>query len=267
VGETEDSPRGESLLSEEERNSYFNLILLCPTHHRIIDQNPNDYPVAKLHMMKAQHELWVEQTLSKPEDLHRAVQELIYADLADAAAELCHFDDWDRWAGQLMSVERHCDVKFAEDIDEFNKKILRTIWPQTLPELERALKTLAWVMKDVNEKFGEHAEYKEGKLYEDKSYKFYKVPQWVDPEQHKQRLNEYEAWGNEVDALVVEATKAANWVADVFRRDMNPLFYATKGKFTITYGPLEDLSWKSILPQYTPHEKDGMPYKSQSGGE
>jgi hypothetical protein len=48
VAESEDGPRGESILSREERGSYFNLILLCPSHHREIDANEADYPVERL---------------------------------------------------------------------------------------------------------------------------------------------------------------------------------------------------------------------------
>jgi hypothetical protein len=33
VAESDNGPRGNSILSLEERNSYPNLILLCPTHH------------------------------------------------------------------------------------------------------------------------------------------------------------------------------------------------------------------------------------------
>ena len=37
VGENDNAPRGRSALTEEERKSYFNRILLCPNHHTIID--------------------------------------------------------------------------------------------------------------------------------------------------------------------------------------------------------------------------------------
>ncbi|GAA5531039.1 hypothetical protein [Herpetosiphon gulosus] len=56
VGEKPGSPRGESRLTDAERNSYPNLILLCPTCHTQIDTNVNDYPVDRLYVMKIQHE-------------------------------------------------------------------------------------------------------------------------------------------------------------------------------------------------------------------
>ena len=64
VGEEMDGPRGSSVLSPDERNSYHNLMLLCPTHHAIIDKNVEDYPVERLYLYKSRHELWVQQSLA-----------------------------------------------------------------------------------------------------------------------------------------------------------------------------------------------------------
>src|SRR5437870_1358102 len=38
------------------RDEYNNLILLCPTHHRIIDAQPDVYMPAVLYAIKSQHE-------------------------------------------------------------------------------------------------------------------------------------------------------------------------------------------------------------------
>lgn len=44
-------------------NGYGNLLLLCPTHHSIVDKQPNSYTVEMLRGWKASHEQWVrEQT-------------------------------------------------------------------------------------------------------------------------------------------------------------------------------------------------------------
>jgi hypothetical protein len=75
VSEEPDGPRGSSSLSRSKRNSYHNLILLCPTHHAIIDKDVNKYPVECLHMLKSKHELWARQTLER--DLAREREDLI----------------------------------------------------------------------------------------------------------------------------------------------------------------------------------------------
>jgi len=129
VGESENTPRGKSPLTADERNSYFNLILLCPTHHTIIDKNPEDYPVEKLHIMKAQHELWVEQTLSESKDIHKTAQDIIYADLVDAAAEACQFESWDKWASRAVAPTMIWNEDAHRRLFEFYNKILGAVWP------------------------------------------------------------------------------------------------------------------------------------------
>ncbi|ASJ72111.1 HNH endonuclease [Granulosicoccus antarcticus] len=52
-------PRGCSILVDAERNSYFNLILLCPTCHTTIDKDPIGYPIERLYILKSQHEMRV----------------------------------------------------------------------------------------------------------------------------------------------------------------------------------------------------------------
>jgi hypothetical protein len=65
VAEEVGGPRGNSALTATERNSYYNLILLCPTHHTLIDKDIESYPIEKLHLIKSKHELWVEETLGR----------------------------------------------------------------------------------------------------------------------------------------------------------------------------------------------------------
>lgn len=47
-------PRAESKLTEEELNSPDNLIILCPTHHAIVDKQPESYPPEMLKQWKKQ---------------------------------------------------------------------------------------------------------------------------------------------------------------------------------------------------------------------
>ena len=51
------------VLSEEEVNGIDNLILLCPLHHNMIDQNPEYYTVDLLKKMKREHEDNVQKQL------------------------------------------------------------------------------------------------------------------------------------------------------------------------------------------------------------
>jgi len=70
-------PRYDEEMSDEERNAYSNLILLCPTHHRMVDESPDEYPPELLDEWKQQHEHdTAEATEIPPELLEQLVAEL-----------------------------------------------------------------------------------------------------------------------------------------------------------------------------------------------
>ena len=48
-----------------DRNNPGNLLVLCPTHHTLIDASPNEYSVEKLNDMKLSHEKWISIQTSK----------------------------------------------------------------------------------------------------------------------------------------------------------------------------------------------------------
>lgn len=64
VAEQTYGPRGSSDLTQDQRNRYDNLILLCPNHHTEIDKNIADWPVERLQKIKSIHESWVREKLS-----------------------------------------------------------------------------------------------------------------------------------------------------------------------------------------------------------
>jgi len=49
-------PRYDPGQSDEARHGFDNLLLLCPAHHKVVDQHPETYTVEKLLGIKAQHE-------------------------------------------------------------------------------------------------------------------------------------------------------------------------------------------------------------------
>jgi hypothetical protein len=51
----------------ESTNLYDNLILLCATHHRLVDRQHNTYTVTNLRTWKQSHEAWIEERLKEAE--------------------------------------------------------------------------------------------------------------------------------------------------------------------------------------------------------
>ncbi len=64
VADSRQGPRGVSPLTDEERDRYPNLILLCQEHHDLVDDFPMTYSVAVLRQMKVDHEADVQRRLA-----------------------------------------------------------------------------------------------------------------------------------------------------------------------------------------------------------
>lgn len=79
--------RGDSDLTEEQRNDLSNLMLLCPTCHKLIDDNPETYPVKVLKLYKGAHEDRVFMlTETKPD--RRTVGLVLKARIGDSDVEI-----------------------------------------------------------------------------------------------------------------------------------------------------------------------------------
>jgi hypothetical protein len=86
--------RDDPELTQAERDSYANLILVCAEHHDVIDHEPTVYTVAKLHGIKTEHELWVTESLTTSEDRTQLANDLVYATLVDSAANNLWLASW-----------------------------------------------------------------------------------------------------------------------------------------------------------------------------
>lgn len=104
------------------------------------------------------------------------------------------------------------------------------------------------------QKYLEHSDLK-GDIYY--PHKFYKA--MPGNRNYDQDLEAYEKWLENCYDLIYQATKAANWFADVVRSDVNPMFFAAKGKFLIIEGPFIDLSFRTKLLEYSAEEKTTLP--------
>ncbi|MNR82469.1 hypothetical protein D3C72_132280 [compost metagenome] len=256
VGENEKSARWKSPLTTEERNSYHNMILLCPNHHTEIDKNEIDWPVERLHIKKSMHELWVRETLSDTADLRVVAKQAAVAAFIDLAVQLADLENWKIWTSWALSPDPKWSFHMPDRLWELRQKADATIWPDEFDEFRRAGMTLAVVLHDAAGTFLEHAQlHEEGVYYPDK---FYRNNGNFNPN-YDEDLEKYELWQKDCWDLIKKATCAANWFADVVRRDINPTFFAAAGKFGIEDGPFDNGRYYASFPEFTEEAKAGLP--------
>jgi len=138
----------------------------------------------------------VQQTLSQAGDLNLQARDLVYTSLIDSAVEYCHLPTWNQWTyGPLEPPAPRWSLKLPDDFITFRLKVIRTDFPGTLTELERAVKTLSILLCNAANVFQRHYEIRDdgnGNLYY-QGQQFYKIPYW-DTEKYNQLSAEFDDW-------------------------------------------------------------------------
>lgn len=257
-----EGPRGDSILSRDERNEYENLILLCPTHHKVVDDQVDTYTVEKLTELKREHELWVRTTLGYDEE--KEGDDGIYSLLIDEWVKKADLDGWLAWTSHLLSWgSPSMSVKREESLLELTTWLFGRIWPGTQPELEASLDNFQRVLDDLRSLFLKHADASHGSGNVYRTRKFYKIPKW-DPVRYDRLFREWEFHVDAVQDLTLELTRAANYVCDRVREFIMPSYRLQEGALVIEYGPMEDLGFYRIRPQYRGSERVAQPYPGLS---
>lgn len=255
VGDKDVAARGESILSSKERDSYHNLILLCPNDHTLIDNDVAKYPVEKLHQIKSEHELWVRETLSGTEDLRVRATKLIISDIVDATVNDCKLSTWRMWTSWALSTDPIWEIHFPYQLVEYLRKVKATLWPEELKELKAATLTLANSLHRAAQEFLKHSHKENDYL---RATRFYRENDFDNFHKYRRDAKRYEDWLDTCYDLIVMATKAANWFAEIVRRDVNPFFFIENGKFGVLYNPFEDSKWEFMVPEFNDSEKQSL---------
>ncbi|MFC0604656.1 hypothetical protein [Winogradskyella pulchriflava] len=256
VGKKIKGPRGNSSMPIEDRDKYDNLILLCSIHHKLIDDQPNNYTVVKLTEFKKNHEEWVSKNLSI--DKQKQKIELEYAHIIDKWVELGRVSEWKTWASNLLcSGQPSIRKEVYEKLRELQEFIFTRHWSGEIEEIEHALRNFNNVLNDFFIVFDKH------KVKEDNWYdteRFYKTS-FFEQHVYYRLLNEFNYHVDLTEDLVLELTRAGNRIIRAVRNNLFSTFRNDEGVLIIEYGPTMDLSWKTVRTEYLNYkEKEEFNY-------
>lgn len=169
VGDSQNGPRGESFLSDEDRDKYGNLVLLCKVHHKMIDDQRNYYTVERLQEMKRHHESWVAQTLQGYNAIKQREDEY-YASVVDEWSRRSDLSNWEGWTSNLLGAgQPHLYIVRDEALAELGSWILSRVWPSTYLELESAFENFRRVLQDLYHNFHKYAKREHDMFWTEKS--------------------------------------------------------------------------------------------------
>ena len=258
VADSGDGPRGKSELTQEQRDKYGNLILLCRNHHREVDQQENKYTVDVLLEMKSSHEAWIRSRLSTL-DIERQRNDEIVSGYIDEWAKLSHLDEWENWNSHVFGGgQPHLRTDVHDDLAKLRNWMLTRIWPSGYESLSGAFENFRRVLSDFLEVFGEHAVARGPDQLE--TEKFYKL-QWHEEEVYQRLFHQFDHHVDLVQDLMLEMTRAGNFLCEEVRRSLIPNFNLESGYLTIMSGPHMDFTFRRQVILYSEGEKsEKIPY-------
>jgi len=244
VGEKEGAARGVSKMPLSHRNSYSNLILLCPTHHTIIDKKENvaDYPVEILHEMKDAHETRVrEMFAAKNSSEIIDPADVLYADLVDRCTKSFMLEHWEWFADNAVRQI------LPEEIDDAQPRLaellLGTLWPGKHTGLESAIKSSATAFVEYLEHFRTKTSLCHGFYKVDRAYKSWSVEASMAEEEVMAR------WHQITFLLFQKIVCHVNTFASEVRKALNPMYFLLHGEFLLrdalgVWNEMNDVIWK-----------------------
>lgn len=252
-------PRGNSSLSPEQRDKYNNLILLYRVHHKLVDDQPNTYTVQRLVEMKAVHEKWVRESLQEFDPEKQRDDEL-YAAYIEEWVKRADLDNWLAWSSNVLaSGQLRMSTARDKELEELRTWLFSRIWSNRYPELEAAFENFRRVLQDFQETFREHAKKVgvEGEALW--TEKFYQIDDW-DPPRYEQLARQFGFHVALVEDLMLELTRAANYICDRVRQFVSPAFRLREGLILAESGPYMDMTSPLRHLEYQGKERVLLPY-------
>jgi hypothetical protein len=252
VAKKENGPRGISPLTEEQRNKYDNLILLCSIHHKIIDDQENEYTVEKLKSFKKAHEEWVIKNLFN--DKKKIKDDELYATYIDDFIKATDLHNWINWTSWMFGQSESFQKERYEALRELSNYIVSRIWPGRYPKLECAFTNFKNVLNSLILVFDRTLE-ESGNSY--KIERFYR--HYRDQKVYEGMLKKYEYHVALVEDLLLELTRAANYICEHIREFIFEGFRLKEGVILITRGDMVS-GYTSLRVEYRGDERIDMPY-------
>jgi hypothetical protein len=135
---------------------YGNLVLLCPTHHTLIDKGAvEDWPIERIERIKSEHEEWVRQRLSPEEKRTLDVEVLMTAEVHRVEELL--FEAWPMMHWRLQQAIPGILEEELQALIDVGLFLLKKDWPPDYPEIrlasDRLRSLIGLLIEHVNNEF------------------------------------------------------------------------------------------------------------------
>lgn len=204
--------------------------------------------------MKWEHEQWVRDSLQDYNDRKQRDAE-VYATYIDEWAKRVELDEWTAWSSNFMSSgQPSIQSEKERSLAETARWTFGRVWPGRYPELEASFDNFCRVLNDLLQVFRSNMEERGERLWTRKIYQ----NAWGAERDRLHRQFEFHV--DLVEDLMLELTRAANFVCDRVREFLDPTFRIDEGLVMAQSGPYVIDEWHLHRVRYRGDERVAEPY-------
>ena len=167
-------------------------------------------------------------------------------------SEMIDINNWNSWTyGLLSSGQPTLSSEKLEQLNKTIKYLMGRIWDENFAEVNKAFINFLSVLQDLYLSFTQRASEEFGTMVFQKFYK--------NASDYEQAHKQYEFEVYLIEDLVIELTRAANYICDQVRKYIEPEFMIKNGYLLITSGPNINLQEETTKVTYNETDIDLYP--------
>lgn len=113
-------------------------------------------------------------------------------------------------------------------VQDLLRMAFKRVWPKEYPTLKEAFLDFSYVLRDFLEVFTQHVDFEDDDTTV-RTIKFYKSDKWLEQDEFRRRVEQFNFQVALVGDLILEMTRAANRVCDEVRCNLEPTFRLRDG--------------------------------------
>ncbi|WP_152631263.1 hypothetical protein [Agreia bicolorata] len=228
-----DGPRHDANYAND-IDGYENLVLLCPTHHTVIDKdNGSAWTMAELLEIKTRHEQRIDKSVTSRELQQRDLDELLVARIA-IWEKKARLDDWQISTSHLNGAHPSLSEGEWNDLFDLGSWLLALRWPPTYPKVALAFENHRQVVSLLASHLGQCFDYRNGWFVVDRPHTRIN---W-NPALYSKLISQLGVNCWLVWMLTAELTRSANLVLQAIAEEIDPLYRFHEGVLLMSDGDL-----------------------------
>lgn len=219
-------PRYDPGYSRAQIDTYDNLILLCPSHHRLVDkEDGRGFSIQELEEMRSRHEAAMSASRSAGDEACQRRLERLAATV-EVWEDTMLLDDWENLTSSLNSPTPILEERLRSAMLETSKWLLGRDLPAEFPAIREAFGRFGEVLSAINAHISDRFEWTaRGILQLEREYKEAFWP----PETYFSLATKFQMDCEITWCLTIELSKAANLVIRAVREEIEPSYRFDKG--------------------------------------